>query len=68
MSGCSVGNENPPDVSLTENPEYQSGFDIERVRKSIVVKGQPFEIPVALKDLKDGVDLGGGYKAYTFGR
>ena len=54
IPGCSVSDENTPDVSLTEDSEYQSGFDIERVRKSIVIKGQPFEIPVALKDLKDG--------------
>lgn len=29
-------------------------FDIEVVRKSIIIKGQPFEIPVALKDLPKG--------------
>lgn len=29
-------------------------FDIEYVRKQINIKGQAFEIPVALKDLKDG--------------
>lgn len=54
MPGCSVSNENAPEVSLTEDSEYQSGFDIERVRKSIIVKGQTFEIPVVLNDLKDG--------------
>lgn len=54
LPGCSVDDENVPDISLTEASEYQSGFDIERVRKSIVIKGQPFEIPVALKDIKNG--------------
>lgn len=29
-------------------------FDIEEVRKKIVIKGQPFEIPIALKDLPEG--------------
>lgn len=29
-------------------------FDIEVVRKNIIIKGQPFEIPVALKDLPEG--------------
>ena len=54
IPGCSVSDENAPDVSFTEDSEYQSGFDMERVRKSIVIKGQPFEVPIALKDFKNG--------------
>ncbi len=39
--------------SEISEPE-QGKFDIEYVRKQINIKGQPFEIPMALKDLKDG--------------
>lgn len=39
-----------PEISEPE----QGKFDIEYVRKQISIKGQPFEIPMALKDLKDG--------------
>lgn len=35
-------------VSQTEETE---GFDMERIRKSVIIKGQPFEIPIALSDL-----------------
>lgn len=38
-------------ISQTEETE---GFDIERIRKSIIIKGQPFEIPIALSDLEEG--------------
>ncbi len=34
--------------------EAKGTFDIETVRKNIVIKGQPFEIPMALKDLPEG--------------
>ena len=30
------------------------GFDMERISKSIIIKGQPFEVPVALCDLGEG--------------
>lgn len=39
-----------PEISEPE----QGKFDIENVRKQISIKGQPFEIPMALRDLKDG--------------
>ncbi len=32
----------------------ETGFDIERVRKNIVIKGQTIEIPVKLKDIPKG--------------
>lgn len=32
----------------------ESGFDIEHVRKDIVIKGQTIEIPVKLKDIPRG--------------
>ena len=34
--------------------EANGTFDIETVRKNIVIKGQPFEVPTVLKDLSDG--------------
>ncbi len=52
-----------PDTSI-EQPVGNSTFDIEVARKNIVLKGQPFEMPVALKDLSDGwtwEDMGAKY-------
>lgn len=37
-----------PDISQSEEAE---GFDMERIRKSIVLKGVPFEMPMAFSDL-----------------
>lgn len=60
MSGCqSDGHENSKSSGATisaagESDAAQQGFDIEAVRKAIIIKGHPFEIPVALKDLADG--------------
>ncbi len=39
---------NEPEASQTEE---EKGFDMERIRKSIVIKGQTFEIPTPLADL-----------------
>lgn len=44
--------ESTSSIALSE-PE-QGTFDIEYVRKQIKIKGQPFEIPMALKDLPEG--------------
>lgn len=38
----------------TEEVEGTEGFDMERIRKSIIIKGQSFEIPTALSDLGEG--------------
>ncbi len=38
----------------------KAAFDIERVRKEIVIKGQTIEIPVKLKDIPKGCK----YKLY----
>ena len=46
------------ETSMSDNNDSQSHsesrFDIETVRKNIVIKGQTIEIPVALGDLPDG--------------
>lgn len=51
--GSFVANESivGPDISQLEETE---GFDMERIRKSVVIKGQSFEIPIALSDLGEG--------------
>lgn len=53
FTGCDKS-ENPG--SVPESPAIvsnsETGFDIDRARKSIVVKGQPFEIPTPLKEIK----------------
>lgn len=38
---------------VSENAD-ESGFDIERVRKSIVIKGQTVEVPTKLSDIPNG--------------
>ncbi len=38
----------------TAQGEANGTFDIETVRKNIVIKGQPFEVPIVLKDLSNG--------------
>lgn len=35
-------------------PEGIEGFDMERIRNSVIIKGQPLEIPIALSDLGEG--------------
>lgn len=60
LSACSKQTEDSTDAITTEpnttqtEPGQSVGFDIEVARKNIIIKGQPFEIPVALGDLKDG--------------
>lgn len=65
FAGCKNENENieASDTSVTSSAaaddnaaqgEANGTFDIETVRKNIVIKGQPFEIPMALKDLPEG--------------
>lgn len=60
MSGCqSAEHENfesseAKTDTASASETTQQGFDIETARKAIIIKGQPFEIPVALKDLADG--------------
>ena len=53
FTGCDKS-ENPG--SVPESPavvsDSETGFNIDRARKSIVVKGLPFEIPTPLKDIK----------------
>ena len=44
--------ETAPEQAAVESAE---GFDMERIRKSIIIKGQPFvEVPTALCDLGEG--------------
>lgn len=52
--GCNAENPSPAAAS-GQDTEFQSGvFNIESVRKNILLKGNSFEIPIPLKDLKDG--------------
>lgn len=58
ISGCSQNEEfvsddksSLADISADKN---ETGFDIEKVRKNIVIKGQKIEIPMKLKDLPKG--------------
>ncbi len=50
LAGCD--RSNVPESSEVSYSE--TGFDIERVRKNIVIKGQTIEIPVKLKDIPKG--------------
>ncbi|NLJ19063.1 hypothetical protein [Globicatella sulfidifaciens] len=57
--GCDKSSESSSQAetspsSTTEQSARLGTFDIEVVRKNIIIKGQPFEIPVALKDLPEG--------------
>lgn len=60
LSACGKQKNTSTDSSSTGQGTSQTetgqseGFDIEVARKNIIIKGQPFEIPVALGDLKDG--------------
>lgn len=40
-------------ADVSENPD-ESGFNIERVRKNIVIKGQTIEVPTKLGDIQSG--------------
>lgn len=55
LAGCDKS-EDPG--SVPESPavvsDSETGFDIELVRKKIVIKGQTIEIPIKLKDLPNG--------------
>lgn len=42
------------DAEGAETKETAGGFDIERVRKNVIIKDQPFEIPTALSELGEG--------------
>lgn len=54
VTGC--GNDSKKDKPSVqyENMEYDGPFDIEEARKNIIIKGQPFEIPIKLGDLPSG--------------
>ncbi|MCX4375866.1 MAG: hypothetical protein OSJ61_06805 [Lachnospiraceae bacterium] len=63
FAGCKNENIEASDTGVTSSAaaddntaqgEANGTFDIETVRKNIVIKGQPFEIPMALKDLPKG--------------
>lgn len=49
VAGC--GNKEEKETPIVQ---YDGLFDIEAARKEIIIQGQPFEIPVALKDLPEG--------------
>lgn len=59
IAGCSKeqaeypAESNDTSVDLS-NGNDETGFDIDRVRKSIIIKGQTIEIPMRLKDLPKG--------------
>ena len=56
LTGCKNENIEAADTGAADSAAEDSNgtFDIETVRKNIVIKGQPFEIPMALKDLPEG--------------
>ena len=63
FTGCKNENIEASDTGVTSSAaaddnaaqgEANGTFDIETVRKNIVIKGQPFEVPTVLKDLSDG--------------
>lgn len=59
FTGCSNGETpSPTDRNITSvgvsNSVNETGFDIDRVRKSIVIKGQTIEIPVKLGEIPEG--------------
>ena len=59
LSACSGAKDSADtsDAAATQNVPQSSGagsFDVEEVRKNIIIKGQPFEVPMALKDLPGG--------------
>ena len=56
FTGCKNENIEAADTgSVDSAAEDGNGtFDIETVRKNIVIKGQPFEVPTVLKDLSNG--------------
>ncbi len=63
FAGCKNENIEASDTGVTSSAaaddnaaqgEANGTFDIETVRKNIVIKGQPFEVPIVLKDLSNG--------------
>lgn len=59
FTGCSNGQTpSPTNHDITSggvsNSVNETGFDIDRVRKSIVIKGQTIEIPMELNNLPNG--------------
>lgn len=52
LTGCIKNEEQISEPESSAVSYSETGFDIDRARKSIVVKGQPFEIPMPLKELK----------------
>ena len=59
IAGCTKEpSESPADINDTSielsNDNDEIGFDIDRVRKSIIIKGQTIEIPVKLGEIPEG--------------
>ena len=59
IAGCSKETNGSPTESndtsaVLSNNNDETGFDIDRVRKSIIIKGQTIEIPMKLNNLPNG--------------
>lgn len=59
IAGCTKEpSESPADINDTSielsNDNDEIGFDIDRVRKNIIIKGQTIEIPVKLGEIPEG--------------
>ncbi len=54
LCGCSKDEERISEPESSDFSYSEDGFDIEAVRKDIVIKGQTIEIPVKLKDIPKG--------------
>lgn len=55
---CSSNRENSSSVSYDTDVTSdigEKGFDMEKIRKSIIVRGERFEIPIKLNELADGL-------------
>lgn len=53
QTDSSLVNESETEQIISQTEESE-GFDMERIRNSVIIKGQPFEIPIALSDLGEG--------------
>lgn len=55
LTGCAKGPTGNNNLSsdIDSNNADETEFDIERVRKSFIIKGVPFELPKRIGDLDD---------------
>lgn len=54
QADSSTVNESVMEQDVSQAEKRTEGFDMERIRKSVMIKGQSFDIPIALSDLGEG--------------